>query len=260
MTITNYTFFSPNGDDFPVTANADGKLYMMLSGMLYDTMRVRHWKDPINTALNRVYTNTSIVVGGRYFELSDHSIALLPNTTNYVHAAIDLSDPLNPVTITVETANNSNSNDVNNDSGVLKRAFEIIVTSQSEVTSTRLVEQKFNLSSVITDSLTINSGGTISYPTTQTTLISTNITGITIVKSGNSVAMRMVGTNTSPVANGGYFGTIPVGFRPRFEWHTSLLTSGSVAYRVIVGTDGGLRAAQDIPNNLSWRDTINYII
>lgn len=260
MTITNYTFFSPNGDDFPVTANADGKLYMMLTAMDYGSIRCRHWKSPINTALNRIYTNTSIVLGGRYFELSDHSITLLPNTTNFIHAVIDLSNPLNPVTITVENSNNSNTTDVNNNSGVLKRVFDIVVTSTTGVTSSTLAEQVYNMPSITSNNITVPTGGTISYPTTQTTLISTNITGITIVKSGNSVAMRMVGTNTSPVANGGYFGTIPVGFRPRFEWHTSLLTSNAVAYRVIVGTDGGLKAAQDIPNNLSWRDTINYII
>lgn len=259
MTITNYTFFSPNGDDFPVTANADGKLYMMLSGMLYDTMRVRHWKDPINTALNRVYTNTSVVVGGRYFELTDHSIALLPNTTNYVHAAIDLSDPLNPVTITVETANNSNTTDVNNDSGVLKRAFEIIVTSPSEVTTTRLVEQKYNLSSVIADSLEVSSTGSISFPRTKTTLVSSNMPGVSIYKSANTVAIRLVGQLANKVANGALIGSIPSGYRPNEEWHFYCFGSGQM-YRILVRTDGGLQASQDIPAATAFRDTINYII
>ncbi|WP_198932411.1 hypothetical protein, partial [Brucella sp. CMUL 015] len=44
MAITKFTFFSPNG----VTANADGKLYMMLTAMdyssIYSSIRCRHWK------------------------------------------------------------------------------------------------------------------------------------------------------------------------------------------------------------------------
>ena len=31
MTIKNFTFFSPNGTEFPVGSNNDGKLYMMLT-------------------------------------------------------------------------------------------------------------------------------------------------------------------------------------------------------------------------------------
>lgn len=253
MTITKFTFFSPNGDNYPVTSNADGKLYMMLTGMTYGTVRVRHWSTPLNTALNRVYLNTSVVVGGRYFELTDHSVALLPNTTNYIHAVIDLSTPLDPVAITVETANNSNTTDINNNSGTLKRLIETVTTNASSVMASSLANQAQSI-----DSLTVNSS--ISYPTTQTTLSSTNVTGITIVKSGNVCAIRMVGTNISGISNGGYFGTIPAGYRPSVEWHTSILTSASASYRVIVGTDGGLRAAQDIPANMSWRSTITYIL
>jgi hypothetical protein len=135
MTITNYTFFSPNGDDFPVTANADAKLYMMLTGMSYDNYRVKFWKNPINTALNRVYVNTSIVAGGRYFELTDHAVTLFPESTNYVHAVIELANTSNPVTLTVEKTNTSNNTDINNDSGVLKVCFDIVVTNSSQVTS-----------------------------------------------------------------------------------------------------------------------------
>lgn len=69
MTIQNYTFFSPNGTEFPVSANADGKLYQILTGMELDGFRRRDWEQPIDTALNRQYVNTSLVVGGRYFEL-----------------------------------------------------------------------------------------------------------------------------------------------------------------------------------------------
>ncbi len=260
MTITNYTFFSPNGDDFPVTANADGKLYMMLTAMDYGSIRCRHWKNPINTALNRIYTNTSIVLGGRYFELSDHSITLMPNTTNFIHAVIDLSNPLNPVTITVESSNNSNTTDVNNDSGVLKRVFDIVVTNTTGVTSATLAEQVYNMPSITSNNITIPTGGTISYPTTQTTLESTNMTNFIIVKSGNSVAIRMVGSNKSEITNGANIGRISTGFIPSTDWQFSVRSTNGNHYRVLVNTSGLMTAGETIPANTSFRDTINYII
>ena len=55
MTIKKFTFFSPNGTEFPVSANADAKLYMLLSGKDYSQFSLRHWETPINTALNRIY-------------------------------------------------------------------------------------------------------------------------------------------------------------------------------------------------------------
>ena len=79
MTIKNFTFFSPNGTEFPVGSNNDGKLYMMLTGMGYRTIRRKDWKSPLNTALNVQYVNTSIVAGGRYFELLNETVALKGN-------------------------------------------------------------------------------------------------------------------------------------------------------------------------------------
>ncbi|WP_158024966.1 hypothetical protein [Brucella sp. CMUL 015] len=259
MTITNYTFFSPNGDDFPVTANADGKLYMMLTAMDYSSIRCRHWKSPINTALNRIYTNTSIVLGGRYFELSDHSITLMPNTTNFIHAVIDLSNPLNPVTITVENSNNSNTTDVNNNSGVLKRVFDIVVTSTTIVTSATLAEQVYNMPSITSNNITVPTGGTISYPRTKTTLVSNNMSGISIYKDGNTVSIRLAGTVTTEVSNGVLIGSIPSGYRPDTDWHFYCFGAGKM-YRILVRADGGLQASQDIPSGTAFRDTINYII
>lgn len=156
MTITKYTFFSPNGDDFPVTANGDGKLYMLLTGMNYDNYRIKFWEEPINTALNRVYVNTSLVVGGRYFELHNHLVTLMPNTTNFVHAAIDLSNTSDPVTITVEASDNSNVTDINNSSGILKRCFDIVTTSGAAVISSRRATgQTIEIAELKTDKLTI---------------------------------------------------------------------------------------------------------
>ena len=58
MTIKNFTFFSPNGTEFPVGSNNDAKLYMMLTGMDYGTIRRKDWSNPVHTALNIQYVNT----------------------------------------------------------------------------------------------------------------------------------------------------------------------------------------------------------
>lgn len=156
MTITNYTFFSPNGDDFPVTANADGKLYMMLTGMNKGDFRLKHWADPINSALNRVYVNTSLVVGGRYFELQAESVTMYSETTNYIHAVIDLSDTSTPVTITAEKTNTSNDIDINNGTGILKVCFETVVTSTSSITSSKVIQQNTNVDKLSANSINLN--------------------------------------------------------------------------------------------------------
>ena len=137
MTIKNFTFFSPNGTEFPVGSNNDAKLYMMLTGMDYGTIRRKDWTRPLNTALNIQYTNTSIIAGGRYFELLNETVALKGNAVNYIHANIDLTQTANPVSLSAETANNSNRVDINNGSGVLKVCFDVVVTSGIGVTSTQ---------------------------------------------------------------------------------------------------------------------------
>lgn len=214
MTITKYTFFSPNGDDFPVTANADGKLYMMLTGMNYGDYRVKFWKNPINTALNRVYVNTSLVVGGRYFELHDHSITLYPNVTNYVHAAIDLSNTEEPVTITVEQSNTSNTTDINNDSGILKICFDVVTTNGSAVTgASRPAGQYSNLKSKTT---------------TQTkTFNGTSGSGSMIfTRNGSFVQVDVRNMPTSVTSNTVIANVIPEGYRP-LTANTTLLTKAN---------------------------------
>lgn len=135
MTIKKFTFFSPNGTEFPVSANADAKLYMLLSEKDYSQFLIRHWETPINTALNRIYTNTSLLVGGRYFELYNEAVALKSNTTNFVHANIDISNLTNPVTISVETSDNSNKVDINTGVGVLKKCIEVVETNATGVSA-----------------------------------------------------------------------------------------------------------------------------
>lgn len=167
MTIEKYTFFSPNGNDFPVTSNADGKLYMMLTGMEYRDLRIKHWTQPLDTSLNRVYVNTSIIAGGRYFELKNHAVPLLPTATNFVHAIIDLSNSADPVSITVEKTNTSNSIDINNESGVLKICFDIITTDSSSIVKSNVPEQVTRIDNftmkTIAGNVDLGNGLTISY-------------------------------------------------------------------------------------------------
>ena len=89
MTIKNFTFFSPNGTEFPVGSNNDGKLYMMLTGMDYGTIRRKDWTSPLNTALNIQYVNTSIIAGGRYFELLNETVALKGDSVNYTVQSVN---------------------------------------------------------------------------------------------------------------------------------------------------------------------------
>jgi hypothetical protein len=148
MTIKNFTFFSPNGTEFPVGANNDGKLYMMLAGMDYGTIRRKDWSEPINTALNVQYINTSIIAGGRYFELVNETIALKANSINYIHANIDLTQTTSPVSLSAETINNSNRTDINNNSGVLKVLIDIITTSAIGVIKAEKPKQVTSLGEV----------------------------------------------------------------------------------------------------------------
>lgn len=136
MTITKYTFFSPTGTEYPVTSNADAKLYMMLSGFDYRTFGRTDWTQPKEAGLTKTYTNTSLVVAGRYMELHNHLITLNASTTNYVHVAINLSTPNNPVSITIASADQSNTLDINNVSGVYKRCIEVIETSGGSIVKT----------------------------------------------------------------------------------------------------------------------------
>lgn len=154
MTIINYTFFSPKGTEFPVSSNADAKLYTMLSGMELNTFRRKDWVAPVDTALNRQYTNTSLVVAGRYFELSGETVALKASATNYVHANIDLANTTSPVSISVETSDNSNDTDINNKSGVIKRAFDVLTTNAMGVVGQTIPVQTTNLDTLTANKIT----------------------------------------------------------------------------------------------------------
>lgn len=141
MTIKNFTFFSPNGTEFPVGSNNDGKLYMMLTGLEYDSIRRKDWANTLRTALNIQYVNTSIIAGGRYFELVNETVALQANATNYIHANIDLTKVNNPVSLSAESTDNGNAIDLNNGSGVFKVVIDIVTTDGQGVISQKTPAQ-----------------------------------------------------------------------------------------------------------------------
>jgi len=193
MTIKNFTFFSPNSTEFPVGSNNDGKLYMMLTGMDYGTIRRKDWTSPINTALNVQYTNTSIIAGGRYFELLNETVALKGNAVNYIHANIDLTQTANPVSLSAETSNNSNRVDINNGSGVLKVCFDIVTTSGTGVTSTQPTVQTSILDSISVNDISLK--GSIDVPVQTLTVEAGNGLQLHLTKKNNDlVIVRFFGS------------------------------------------------------------------
>ena len=196
MTIKNCTFFSPNGTEFPVGSNNDGKLYMMLTGMDYGTIRRKDWSKTLNTALNIKYVNTSIIAGGRYFELLNETVALEADSVNYIHANIDLTQTANPVSLSAETANNSNHVDINNGSGVLKVCFDIVTTSGIGVTSTKPIAQTSALDSISANDMTVS--GSINVPIQTLTQQVGNGLELQLTKKNNDlVIVRFFGSVTN---------------------------------------------------------------
>ena len=204
MTIKNFTFFSPNGTEFPVGSNNDGKLYMMLTGMGYRTIRRKDWKSPLNTALNVQYVNTSIVAGGRYFELLNETVALKGNAVNYIHANIDLTQTANPVSLSAETSNNSNGVDINNGSGVLKVCFDVVTTSGTGVTSIKPILQTSTLDSISANDISLKGSISANDMSLKGSITANNIslkgsidvpTEMSTVKTGNGLLLQLTKKN-----------------------------------------------------------------
>jgi hypothetical protein len=204
MTIKNFTFFSPNGTEFPVGSNNDGKLYMMLTGMGYRTIRRKDWKSPLNTALNVQYVNTSIIAGGRYFELLNETVALKGNAVNYIHANIDLTQTANPVSLSAETSNNSNGVDINNGSGVLKVCFDVVTTSGTGVTSIKPILQTSTLDSISANDISLKGSISANDMSLKGSISANNIslkgsidvpTEMSTVKTGNGLLLQLTKKN-----------------------------------------------------------------
>ena len=159
MTIKNYTFFSPTGTEFPISATADRRLYLMLGGMNYADYKMKHWVTPVNSGFNRIYKDTSFVVGGAYFELKEQAVVVSANTSSYIHINIDLSNVTSPVFVTVETQDNSNSVDINSNSGILKKCIENVRTNASSISNVTETSQDSDLIKQL--KLAMNPVGTI---------------------------------------------------------------------------------------------------
>ena len=211
MTIKNFTFFSPNGTEFPVGSNNDGKLYLMLAGLGNNGKLRKDWSSPVYTALNVQYVNTSLLVGGRYFELNNETLALTANSTNYIHANIDLTKTANPVSISAESADNTNSVDINNGSGVLKVCFDILKTDGVSVTGFTNVLSNRVFQNIEVSGNIKNTPQTISIPFTW----AYGMTG-TIRRTGNVVewVIDRIAINGSTSHEQTADAVLPVGFRP----------------------------------------------
>ena len=238
MAIKNYTFLSPSGTEFPVSATADRRLYLMLSGMDYSTFKIAHWVSPTNTGLNRIYTDTSLVVAGAYFELKAHTVTLNANTTNFVHANIDLSNVTNPVFITIENKDNSNAIDINTKAGIVKRCIEIVITNGTNVITTTKKAQK-----VTFDVLEAN---TIIQPVESTIIDLGWGMSVTLTKKNG---MIFANGTTTPSSNAGTTGgfeigvKVPEGFRPRQNNQAIIKAQGNNNQwgSYLIASDGGVR-------------------
>lgn len=279
MTIKNFTFFSPNGTEFPVGSNNDGKLYMMLTGMDYGTIRRKDWSSPLNTALNLQYTNTSIIAGGRYFELLNETVALKANSVNYIHANIDLTRTTSPVNLSAETINNSNQTDINNNSGVLKVLIDIITTSAIEVIKAEKPKQVTSLDEVTANNVTAKNNTTTSTltvkgvngqrseqfqtPTTYATITGSALERFTLYKSANVVTCNFGDTPTSGSIPGG--GAI-VGwitdnaFKPERTQNFTVFTANGQRCRFTVDPGGAVRSHEPVGKNVEIWDSMQWIV
>ena len=263
MTIKNFTFFSQNGIEFPVGSNNDGKLYMMLTGMDYGTIRRKDWSKTLNTALNIQYVNTSIVAGGRYFELLDETVALKANSVNYIHANIDLTQIANPVSLSAETSNNSNRVDINNGSGVLKVCFDIVTTSGVGVTSAQPIVQTSTLDIIYANYMTVS--GSINVPVQTLTVEAGNGLQLQLTKKNDDlVIVRVFGSVANIKTGWKMSGTwVDKPFRPAVvQSLIGHLVGRNSIFHIDINPDGSITWwGEDIGSNpLSARGNASYFI
>lgn len=264
MTINNFTFFSPSGTEFPVSSNADAKLYTMLTGMELDTFRRKDWSDPVDTALNRQYTNTSLVVGGRYFELEGETVELQSSSDNYVHANIDLTNTSAPVSISVEATDNSNAVDINNGTGVLKQCFDVVTTDSMSVTAQRVPDRVTKVDALEVNTLevkktesweNISKSGAFNGSAPQAKFVSNELATLraTNLQNVNQLAANAPVTICSTTK-----------FKPALtqEYMILIRASGFVHARLIINATGTIQIVpgSTIPVNTGFSFTVVYPI
>ena len=218
----------------------------MLTGMDYGTIRRKDWLNPINTALNIQYVNTSIIAGGRYFELLNETVALKGNSVNYIHANIDLTKTDNPVSLSAETANNSNHVDINNGSGVLKVCFDIVTTSGTGVTSIEPIAQTSIFDSVNSNNISANDislKGSLNVPTQKWTVQTTNGLILHFTKKNNDLVIVQFSGEVTLTASGKIMGGTWVDFPYRPSSIQSLvghLAGSGNSFHVDINPDGSI--------------------
>ena len=238
MTIKNYTFLSPTGTEFPVSATADRRLYLMLGGMDYSAFKMNHWIQPTNTGLNRIYTDTSLILGGAYFELKAHTVTLNANITNFIHVNIDLSNITSPVFMTVEAQDNSNNTDINSKSGIIKRCVEVVITNGISVVTTTQKTQK-----VTFDAVELNA---ITQPIESTIIDLGWGLKVTAIKSGKYIFINGTTTPTSTAGTSGGINVgvrVPEGFRPPSGQEVTIKLQGNNGQwaSYVVTSDGNIK-------------------
>ncbi|QGT53196.1 receptor binding tail protein [Lactococcus phage CHPC958] len=251
MTINNFTFFSPNGTDFPVGSNNDAKLYMMLTGMDYKTIRRKDWVEPLNTSLNVMYPNTSIIAGGRYFELLSETVALKANSVNYIHANIDLTQTAKPVSLSAENVDNSNNVDLNNRSGVLKALIDIRTTDEFGVISEKIPDNVTHLDKVVINSL----------ETTYGSLVIGNGITLSWQKKADIVEIKWIGRLTNINAGATFAVKAPFQIIPdKTKELVGHFANTSNSFHIDLEPDGTFRWWGDNKANGSIRGTSVYFI
>lgn len=194
MAITKYTFYSPNGNDFPVTADADAKLHMSLGNLDYTTFSRVDWTNPTQAGLTKTFVKTSFVVAGRFFQAENQLVQLLPSATNFIHAVIDLSTPLDPVKFTAETADNSNTVDINNQSGIYKRCIEKVTTNGGSIISTEKIAQNRIFDIATIQKAVINTANVVNANVSGTTNLNTLSTSgkavLSVLEVKNSTLLK----------------------------------------------------------------------
>lgn len=265
MTIKNYTFFSPNGTEFPVGSNNDGKLYMMLTGLEYNSIRRKDWSAPVNTALNIQYVNTSIIAAGRYFELISEPVALTANTVNYIHANINLANTANPVSLSAEAQDNGNAIDLNNASGVYKVVIDIVTTNGQGVASTQTPSRVTVLDEIkggkATFGLTTVNG---LVNTTDIPWTSAGVTNSFWKKENNTITFRWEASRTGDGAL--TLGNIPAQYAPpgSLILQAPAFSSSTANDRHLqlngVGAGGGLVTILNAVSGTSYRGQLKYDI
>ena len=218
----------------------------MLTGMDYGTIRRKDWTSPLNTALNIQYVNTSIIAGGRYFELLNETVALKANSVNYIHANIDLTQTANPVSLSAETANNSNRVDINNGSGVLKVCFDIVTTSGTGVTSIEPIVQTSIFDSVNSKNISVNDisvTGSLNVPTQKWTVQTTNGLILQFTKKNNDLVIVQFSGEVTLTASGLIMGGTWVDFPYRPSVTQSLvghLAGLGTSFHVDINPNGSI--------------------